>query len=191
MWGIIMSENSVAKPYNPFLVNKMLPNTNAQFVSVLQKHKMNAFSERLNDILTEKSALKIDYHEVKRDLTNFGFPIKQTQASDFHSSLDTVRLKAGLNIMNSCFSDMFDETKQKYIPQIQRCFQDEVCKVFELLSRDYIRLSDKFSDKLRDNKQINIVSLENDLKKHIEFYNHFTTLLTDYLSYITGGNTQN
>jgi hypothetical protein len=48
-----------------------------------------------------------------------------------------------------------------------------------------MRLSDSFSKKLKDSEKLNLPTLENDLKKHIEFYNHFTTLLGSYLNYIT------
>jgi hypothetical protein len=137
--------------------------------------------------LTEKSALKIDYHEVKRDLKAFGFPIKATQSTDYHSGLDTVRLKAGLRIMDMYFTDMFDADKKSHLPQMEHHFQTEVCKVFEILSRDYKRLSDNFSKKLSDKQKLNLPELEQDLKKHIEFYNYFTSLLGHYLNYITEG----
>jgi hypothetical protein len=48
MWGI-MSEHSIAKPYNPFLMDKLFTENKNQSASVIQNHKRNDFSERLNE----------------------------------------------------------------------------------------------------------------------------------------------
>jgi uncharacterized protein (UPF0335 family) len=179
-----MSGYQVSKSYNPFLMDKSQADNKNESVYILDKHKINDFSERLNELLTEKSALKIDYHEIQRDLKSFGFPIKATQATDYNSGLDTVRLKAGLKVMDLSFRDL--HKNENNIDQSQDYFQKEVCKVFEILSRDYKRLSEFFSTKLQDNQKLNLPELENQLQNHIKFYNHFTGLLENYLNYMTG-----
>ena len=179
-----MSGYQVSKSYNPFPMDKVQSNDKNDYISILDKHKINDFSQRLNELLTEKSALKIDYHEIQRDLKSFGFPIKATHATDYHSGLDTVRLKAGLKLMDASFKDLYENNNTK--EKSQSYFQKEVCKVFEILSRDYNRLSEFFSTKLKDNQKLNLPELENQLQNHIKFYNHFTGLLENYLNYMMG-----
>ncbi len=176
-----MSGSQILQSYNPFKTEKSKPDT----VTVAYVHKANSkedFSKRLNGLLTEKTALKIDYHEIHRDLKSFGFDIKPTETHNYHSGLDIVRLKAGLHLMDMYFQNMHAE--HPTIEDHKEYFQKQVTKVFEILSRDYKRLSETFDKNLNTKEKCNLPDLENQLQNHIEFYNHFSHLIEGYLNYV-------
>ncbi len=176
-----MSDYNLSKTYNPFKNEQSVGVKHHKQPSTREWHQSaTEFSHRLNELLAEKSALKIDYQEIHRDLTACGFPIKATNPKDYHSGLDILRLKAGLHIMGSCFQDM-NENKINN-DEAKHYFQQEVSKVFEILSRDYKRLSSLFSEKLNDTEKFSLPELESQLQNHIAFYNNFTYLIEEYLN---------
>lgn len=185
-----MSGYHLSEAYHPFSKPQQSTHekdTQHSFI-VQNVHNKYDFSQRLNDLLNEKSALKIDYQDIHRDLQSYGFPIQATDSHHYHSGLDKIRLKAGLKIMDNSFQEIYDNQHHETLNNAKNYFQKEVCKVFEILSRDYKRVSNFFAEKLRDKEKLNLSELEKELQNHIEFYNHFTELLHNYLGYVTGQN---
>lgn len=180
-----MSGSQLLQSYNPFKADKPQSDGHTEAVTVnyvYNNKPKQDFSQRLNELLTEKTALKIDYHEIHRDLKSFGFEIKPTETKDFNSGLDIIRLKAGLHIMDVYFQDMHDGKAN--IDDHKEYFQKQVCRVFEILSRDYERLSETLSKNLNNTEKFNLPDLEKQLQNHIGFYNHFSHLIEGYLNYV-------
>lgn len=152
----------------------------AELDCLKQDAKIKDFSQRLQDLLMDKSTLKIDYQEISKDLKANGFQIDgETDACQYNEGLDTIRLKYGLELMHLTLKELYEDNVVKTtIPK--ESFHTEVVKIFDILKRDFQRLNSYFSHQLKSNDAFNLDNLEDRMKRHIHYYNTFTDILHDY-----------
>ncbi|MFT6071820.1 MAG: hypothetical protein ACJAQ0_000875 [Dasania sp.] len=146
-------------------------------------HKENDFSGKLSFLLGEKSALKIDYQEINRDLVSFGFKVQDINPQQCNPNLDKIRLKYSLQAMDLSFNDICTNISNTELSQ--QYFQEEVCTAFKILSRDYKNICQFFQKQLNDTNKVDLSKLEKKLMTHIQFYNHFSNIMSNYFEYIT------
>lgn len=137
------------------------------------------YSDRIGSMISEKYALKIDYNEIYKDLHAFGIRVRHTDPQKYHPNLDIVRLKYSLQAMRIYINEIEDQESSSH-------FIEEAQNAFEILSRDYHRISDKLQKEWKDKTRHSLDDIEKIFDRHLEYYNIFGFLLQEFMQHKLG-----